>query len=75
MHAENARVCNSLVSEELTQKNEETVKLQEEITRLLTQVVDMQRKQKQVALENEELQQHLFAANSAQLELTQEVGK
>lgn len=69
----NARDCNSLVSEELTQKTDETAKLQEEITRLLTQIVDMQRKQKQVALENEELQQHLFAANSAQLELTKEI--
>nr|XP_039253176.1 trafficking kinesin-binding protein 2-like isoform X4 [Styela clava] len=68
-----ARDSNKLLQEELLLRNEESVRQQEEITRLLTQIVDMQRKQKQLALENEELQQHLTAANNTQYELTREI--
>ncbi|XP_062874656.1 trafficking kinesin-binding protein 1 [Trichomycterus rosablanca] len=63
----------SSIAEELTRKTEDAVRQQEEITHLLSQVVDLQKKAKTCALENEELSQHLVAAKDAQRQLTAEL--
>ncbi|XP_053506989.1 trafficking kinesin-binding protein 1 [Ictalurus furcatus] len=63
----------STIAEELTRKTEDAARQQEEITHLLSQVVDLQKKAKTYALENEELSQHLVAAKDAQKQLTAEV--
>lgn len=87
----------SAIAEELARKTEDASRQQEEVTRLLSQIVDLQKKAKsvsrpvqpalrrrrallnvwlnvlQLAVENEELSQHLVAAKDAQRQLTAEV--
>uniref|UniRef100_A0A8C2K7N0 Uncharacterized protein n=1 Tax=Cyprinus carpio TaxID=7962 RepID=A0A8C2K7N0_CYPCA len=60
-------------SEELAKKTEDASRQQEEITHLLSQIVDLQKKAKTFAVENEELSQHLSAAKDAQRQLTVEL--
>uniref|UniRef100_A0A674PRK3 Trafficking kinesin protein 1 n=1 Tax=Takifugu rubripes TaxID=31033 RepID=A0A674PRK3_TAKRU len=61
------------LSEELARKSDDASRQQEEITHLLSQIVDLQKKVKLHALENEELTQHLGAAKDAQRQLTAEL--
>uniref|UniRef100_A0A8C4F4S1 Trafficking protein, kinesin binding 1 n=1 Tax=Dicentrarchus labrax TaxID=13489 RepID=A0A8C4F4S1_DICLA len=61
------------LSEELARKTEDASRQQEEITHLLSQIVDLQKKAKSYAVENEELSQHLVAAKDAQRQLTAEL--
>ncbi|XP_066497635.1 trafficking kinesin-binding protein 1 [Hoplias malabaricus] len=63
----------STIAEELARKTEDASRQQEEITHLLSQIVDLQKKAKTFALENEELTQHLAAAKAAQRQLTAEL--
>uniref|UniRef100_A0A3Q4BZC7 Trafficking protein, kinesin binding 1a n=1 Tax=Mola mola TaxID=94237 RepID=A0A3Q4BZC7_MOLML len=63
----------SAIAEELARKTEDASRQQEEITHLLSQIVDLQKKAKSYALENEELSQHLMAAKDAQRQLTAEL--
>uniref|UniRef100_A0A3Q2C7I5 Trafficking kinesin protein 1 n=1 Tax=Cyprinodon variegatus TaxID=28743 RepID=A0A3Q2C7I5_CYPVA len=62
----------SAIAEELARKTEDASRQQEEITHLLSQIVDLQKKAKSV-MENEELSQHLIAAKDAQRQLTAEL--
>uniref|UniRef100_A0A452T493 Trafficking kinesin protein 1 n=1 Tax=Ursus maritimus TaxID=29073 RepID=A0A452T493_URSMA len=57
-----ANVQIASISEELAKKTEDAARQQEEITHLLSQIVDLQKKAKACAVENEELVQHLGAA-------------
>ncbi|NXS94184.1 TRAK1 protein, partial [Jacana jacana] len=66
----NIQIAN--ISEELAKKTEDAARQQEEITHLLSQIVDLQKKAKACAVENEELVQHLGAAKDAQRQLTAE---
>ncbi|XP_048469566.1 trafficking kinesin-binding protein 1 isoform X2 [Rhincodon typus] len=61
------------LAEELAKKTEDSARQQEEITHLLSQIVDLQKKSKAYAVENEELTQHLGAAKDAQRQLTAEL--
>ncbi|KAM4687682.1 trafficking kinesin-binding protein 1 isoform 3-T3 [Discoglossus pictus] len=61
------------ISDELAKKTEDAARQQEEITHLLSQIVDIQKKAKAYAVENEELVQHLGAAKDAQRQLTAEL--
>ncbi|MEQ2235709.1 hypothetical protein ILYODFUR_005076 [Ilyodon furcidens] len=61
------------IAEELARKTEDASRQQEEITHLLSQIVDLQKKAKSLAVENEELSQHLIAAKDAQRQLTAEL--
>ncbi|XP_062926146.1 trafficking kinesin-binding protein 1 isoform X5 [Mobula hypostoma] len=61
------------LAEELAKKTEDAARQQEEITHLLSQIVDLQRKTKAYGVENEELTQHLNAAKDAQRQLTAEL--
>ncbi|XP_032806948.1 trafficking kinesin-binding protein 1-like isoform X2 [Petromyzon marinus] len=61
------------LTEELSRRSEDAVRQQEEITQLLSQIVDLQKKVKTYSAENEELSQHLGAAKDAQRQLTAEV--
>lgn len=61
------------LAEELAKKTEDANRQQEEITHLLSQIVDLQKKAKGYAVENEELTQHLGAAKDAQRQLTAEL--
>ncbi|XP_057211016.1 trafficking kinesin-binding protein 1 isoform X1 [Triplophysa rosa] len=63
----------STIAEELAKKTEDASRQQEEITHLLSQIVDLQKKAKTFAVENEELSQHLSAAKHAQRQLTTEL--
>ncbi|XP_056597246.1 trafficking kinesin-binding protein 1 [Triplophysa dalaica] len=63
----------STIAEELAKKTEDASRQQEEITHLLSQIVDLQKKAKTFAVENEELSQHLLAAKHAQRQLTTEL--
>ncbi|KAM9309438.1 trafficking kinesin-binding protein 1 isoform 2-T2 [Pholidichthys leucotaenia] len=63
----------SSLVEELARKTEDASRQQEEITHLLSQIVDLQKKAKLYAVENEELTQHLGAAKDAQRQLTAEL--
>ncbi|KAM8846821.1 trafficking kinesin-binding protein 1 isoform 2-T5 [Synchiropus picturatus] len=63
----------SSLSEDLARKTEDVSRQQEEITHLLSQIVDLQKKAKLYAVENEELTQHLGAAKDAQRQLTAEL--
>ncbi|KAM9738211.1 LOW QUALITY PROTEIN: trafficking kinesin-binding protein 1 [Menidia menidia] len=63
----------SAIAEELARKTEDASRQQEEITHLLSQIVDLQKKAKSFAVENEELHQHLMAAKDAQRQLTAEL--
>uniref|UniRef100_A0A4W3HAQ0 Trafficking kinesin protein 1 n=1 Tax=Callorhinchus milii TaxID=7868 RepID=A0A4W3HAQ0_CALMI len=68
----NANIQLVNLSDELSKKTEDTARQQEEITHLLSQIVDLQKKAKAV-IENEELTQHLSAAKDAQRQLTAEL--
>ncbi|XP_054637499.1 trafficking kinesin-binding protein 1 isoform X3 [Dunckerocampus dactyliophorus] len=68
-----ANVQISSLAEELARKSEDASRQQEEITHLLSQIVDLQKKAKMYAVENEELTQHLGAAKDAQRQLTTEL--
>eukprot|EP00072_Mus_musculus_P040683 XP_006512296.1 PREDICTED: trafficking kinesin-binding protein 1 isoform X12 [Mus musculus] len=68
-----ANVQIASISEELAKKTEDAARQQEEITHLLSQIVDLQKKAKSCAVENEELVQHLGAAKDAQRQLTAEL--
>lgn len=57
----------------MAKKTEDAARQQEEITHLLSQIVDIQKKAKAYAVENEELVQHLGAAKDAQRQLTAEL--
>ncbi|XP_048366292.1 trafficking kinesin-binding protein 1 isoform X3 [Sphaerodactylus townsendi] len=61
------------ISEELAKKTDDAARQQEEITHLLSQIVDLQKKAKACTVENEELIQHLGAAKDAQRQLTAEL--
>ncbi|XP_030064941.1 trafficking kinesin-binding protein 2 isoform X2 [Microcaecilia unicolor] len=61
------------LTEELSEKNEELARYQEEIATLLTQIVDLQHKLKEYAIEKEELKLHLQASKGAQRQLTAEL--
>ncbi|XP_062320785.1 trafficking kinesin-binding protein 1 isoform X3 [Osmerus eperlanus] len=63
----------SSIAEELAKKTDDASRQQEEITHLLSQIVDLQKKAKSYAVENEELTQHLGAAKDAQRQLTAEL--
>ncbi|XP_061110696.1 trafficking kinesin-binding protein 1-like isoform X1 [Conger conger] len=63
----------SSIAEELARKTEDAARQQEEITHLLSQIVDLQKKAKSFSVENEELSQHLAAAKDAQRQLTAEL--
>ncbi|XP_061886200.1 trafficking kinesin-binding protein 1-like isoform X2 [Entelurus aequoreus] len=63
----------STIAEELARKTEDASRQQEEITHLLSQIVDLQKKTKSLAVENEELLHHLVAAKDAQRQLTAEL--
>ncbi|XP_072009534.1 trafficking kinesin-binding protein 1 isoform X5 [Engystomops pustulosus] len=67
----NIQIAN--ISEDLAKKTEDAARQQEEITHLLSQIVDIQKKAKAYAVENEELVQHLGAAKDAQRQLTAEL--
>lgn len=68
-----ANIQMSSLAEELARKTEDASRQQEEITHLLSQIVDLQKKAKLYAVENEELTQHLGAAKDAQRQLTAEL--
>ncbi|KAK3082835.1 hypothetical protein FSP39_006648 [Pinctada imbricata] len=59
--------------EELSKKTEESGKQKEEITSLLAQVVDLQKRTKVLTAENMEYQKHLEASQESQKKLTKEV--
>uniref|UniRef100_A0A4W4E3R3 Trafficking protein, kinesin binding 2 n=1 Tax=Electrophorus electricus TaxID=8005 RepID=A0A4W4E3R3_ELEEL len=61
------------LAEELAHKNETVVRHQEEITLLLSQIVELQHRVKELALEKEELRIHLQASKDAQRQLTAEL--
>ncbi|XP_057261282.1 huntingtin-associated protein 1 isoform X2 [Pezoporus wallicus] len=61
------------LSEELARRAEDTARQQEEISQLLVQVVDLQRKCRAYGAEVEELQQHLAAAKEVQQQLRMEL--
>ncbi|XP_068616682.1 trafficking kinesin-binding protein 1-like [Brachionichthys hirsutus] len=69
----NSNLQISSLSEELARKSDDASRQQEEITHLLSQIVDLQKKAKLHAVENEELTQHLCAAKDAQRQLTAEL--
>lgn len=69
----NSNLQISSLSEELAKKTDDASRQQEEITHLLSQIVDLQKKAKLYAVENEELTQHLGAAKDAQRQLTAEL--
>ncbi|XP_064598414.1 trafficking kinesin-binding protein 1-like isoform X4 [Liolophura sinensis] len=61
------------LSNELIKKAEENMRQKEEITTLLAQIVDQQKKSKTQTIENMELSKHLEAAQSSQRSLTREL--
>ncbi|XP_044062553.1 trafficking kinesin-binding protein 1 isoform X3 [Siniperca chuatsi] len=69
----NSNLQISSLAEELARKSDDASRQQEEITHLLSQIVDLQKKAKMYAVENEELTQHLGAAKDAQRQLTAEL--
>uniref|UniRef100_A0A8P4KLZ5 Trafficking kinesin protein 1 n=1 Tax=Dicentrarchus labrax TaxID=13489 RepID=A0A8P4KLZ5_DICLA len=69
----NSNLQISSLAEELARKSDDVSRQQEEITHLLSQIVDLQKKAKLYAVENEELTQHLGAAKDAQRQLTAEL--
>ncbi|XP_076880779.1 trafficking kinesin-binding protein 1 isoform X2 [Brachyhypopomus gauderio] len=61
------------LSEELARKVEDSLRQQEEISSLLGQVVDLQRRCKGLVRENEELTQHLSSSRESQTQLRAEL--
>ncbi|XP_038071992.1 trafficking kinesin-binding protein 1-like isoform X2 [Patiria miniata] len=62
-----------VLTEELSRRLEETYQQKDEITCLLTQVVELQQKVKKLSIENEELQHQHHASREAQQSLTKEL--
>ncbi|KAJ8377371.1 hypothetical protein AAFF_G00261000 [Aldrovandia affinis] len=62
-----------LLSDELARKVEDTLRQQEEISALLSQIVDLQQRRKLLSTENEVLTRHLNAARESQSQLRLEV--
>uniref|UniRef100_A0A671WU58 Trafficking kinesin protein 1 n=1 Tax=Sparus aurata TaxID=8175 RepID=A0A671WU58_SPAAU len=70
----NSNLQISSLAEELARKSDDASRQQEEITHLLSQIVDLQKKAKlHTGYNNEELTQHLGAAKDAQRQLTAEL--
>ncbi|KAG7467386.1 hypothetical protein MATL_G00152850 [Megalops atlanticus] len=63
------------LTDELSKKNEDLLWHQEEMAQLLTQMVELQHRVKQLALEKEELRIHLQASKDAQRQLTAELNE
>ncbi|KAM4698215.1 trafficking kinesin-binding protein 2 [Rhinophrynus dorsalis] len=63
----------SQLTDELSSKSEEVIRYQEEISTMLTQIVDLQHKLRESAIEKEELRIHLQASKEAQRQLTAEL--
>ncbi|XP_037546168.1 trafficking kinesin-binding protein 1 [Nematolebias whitei] len=61
------------LSEELARKVEDTLRQQEEISSLLAQIVDLQARCKGLAVENEELNQHLSGSRENETKLKSEL--
>ncbi|XP_029462121.1 trafficking kinesin-binding protein 2 isoform X2 [Rhinatrema bivittatum] len=61
------------LTEEISEKNGELTRYHEEIATLLTQIIDLQHKLKEYAIEKEELKLHLQASKGAQRQLTAEL--
>ncbi|XP_051873547.1 trafficking kinesin-binding protein 2-like isoform X2 [Pristis pectinata] len=68
-----ANIHISNLADELSRKNDDIARHQEEITNLLGQIVELQLKVKECAIEKEELKQHLQASKDAQRQLTAEL--
>ncbi|XP_069790215.1 trafficking kinesin-binding protein 2 [Narcine bancroftii] len=68
-----ANVHISNLADDLSRKNDDIARHQEEITNLLGQIVELQFKVKECAIEKEELKQHLKASKDAQRQLTTEL--
>ncbi|XP_076368434.1 trafficking kinesin-binding protein 1-like isoform X4 [Tachypleus tridentatus] len=67
------RVQNVSIQEDLAKKVDDNYRQQEEITHLLTQAIDLQRKVRSLTTENEELQTSLQTSKECQNELSQEL--
>ncbi|XP_069589690.1 trafficking kinesin-binding protein 2 isoform X4 [Ranitomeya imitator] len=63
----------SQLTDELSNKSEEIVRYQEEISTVLSQIVDLQHKLRESAIEKEEFRIHLQASKEAQRQLTAEL--
>ncbi|XP_073407598.1 trafficking kinesin-binding protein 2 isoform X5 [Dendrobates tinctorius] len=63
----------SQLTDELSSKSEEIVRYQEEISTVLSQIVDLQHKLRESAIEKEEFRIHLQASKEAQRQLTAEL--
>ncbi|XP_040297823.1 trafficking kinesin-binding protein 2 isoform X1 [Bufo bufo] len=61
------------LTDELSRKSDEIVQYQEEISTVLSQMVDLQHKMRESAIEKEELRIHLQASKEAQRQLTAEL--
>ncbi|XP_071101204.1 trafficking kinesin-binding protein 1-like isoform X2 [Haliotis cracherodii] len=61
-------------AEECARKSEESARQKEEITALLAQVVDLQKRVRCLTIENMELSKHLQASQESQRKLTKELG-
>ncbi|XP_056392236.1 trafficking kinesin-binding protein 2 isoform X4 [Hyla sarda] len=61
------------LTDELANKSDEIVQYQEEISTVLSQIVDLQHKLRESAIEKEELRIHLQASKEAQRQLTDEL--
>ncbi|KAM4626394.1 trafficking kinesin-binding protein 2 isoform 2-T2 [Discoglossus pictus] len=61
------------LTDELSSKSDEIIRYQEEIATILGQIVDLQHKLKESAIEKEELRLHLQASKEAQRQLTAEL--
>ncbi|KAJ8252986.1 hypothetical protein GJAV_G00207900 [Gymnothorax javanicus] len=64
-----------VLTDELAKKSDDLHRHQEDMTQLLSQMVDLQQRAKELALEKEELRIHLQHAKDAQRQLTTELGE
>ncbi|KAJ8350282.1 hypothetical protein SKAU_G00254120 [Synaphobranchus kaupii] len=63
------------LTDELSKKNDDLLRHQEDMTQLLSQMVDLQHRVKELALEKEELRIHLLHSKDAQWQLTAELNE
>ncbi|PFX22213.1 Trafficking kinesin-binding protein 1 [Stylophora pistillata] len=61
------------LTDEISQKAEDNIRQQEEITHLITTVVDLQKRHKQLSMDNEELQSLLNSSTANQSQLQNKV--
>ncbi|KAG1683551.1 Trafficking kinesin-binding protein 1 [Nymphon striatum] len=61
------------LAEELAKKAEDNIRQQEEITYLLSQVVELQKNVRMSSAQNQDLESHLHAAQESEKELTEEL--